>query len=440
MRVTVFEAGARVGGKLRTSAVAGVPVDEAAELFLARRPEAVALARAVGLGADLVAPRTTSAWLWTRGRLRPLPRGTVLGVPADLGSFLRSGVLSAPGAARLLTDLVRPPTPLTGDVAVGDYVARRLGREAVDRLVAPLLGGVYAGRASDLSLDATAPQLSAAARRSRSLLRAARSVRRATPANPGPVFLTVRGGLGRFAATVAAASGATIRTGATIRSLQRGTDGWRLVVGSAADPREVTADAVVLALPPAPAARLLAGVAPGAAAALQEITTASVALVTLAYPRAQVAGLPPGSGWLVPAVEGRLTKAVTLVTAKWPHLGGDPVVVRASFGRHGAAHDLHRDDGELVEAARRDLAAAVGLSAAPVDARVTRWGGALPQYAVGHRDRVSRVRAAVADLPGLAVCGATYDGIGIAACIGSATRAAAQVADALRQAGQSSHV
>jgi oxygen-dependent protoporphyrinogen oxidase len=203
-------------------------------------------------------------------------------------------------------------------------------------------------------------------------------------------------------------------------------------VGSARAPERLEADAVILAVPARPASRLLAGVpgAAAAAAALGEISYASMAIVTLAYPRGAFARRPEGSGYLVPAVDGRPVKAVTFSTVKWPHLGVGHAgldIVRCSVGRVGEEALLQRDDAELARLAAADLAAATGVRGAPAAVRVSRWGGGLPQYAVGHLDRVARIRTAVATLPGLAVCGAAYDGIGIPACIASARLAADQV-------------
>lgn len=420
--VTVLEATAEVGGKLRVSEVAGVPVDEGAEALLARRPEAAELARAVGLGADLITPATLAASVYARGRLRPLPSGTVFGVPRSLAAL--GGVLDPAERARAALDRVLPRTPVGDDVAVGPFVAARLGRPVVDRLVDPLLGGVYAGRADDLSLAATIPALARAARRERSLLRASAA---AAPAPaPGPVFWALRGGVGRLPAAVAAYAGARVRTRCPVRGLERTATGWRLTVGSAADPGCVDADGVVLAVPAAAAARLLAGLAPAAAADLAGIGYASVAIVTLGYREP----VPiPGSGFLVPASAGRLVKGVTLTTQKWALPG--PGIVRCSIGRAGDPADLQREDADLVAAARADLAALTGLAAEPVASRVTRWGGGLPQYGVGHLDRVARIRAAVALQPRLAACGAAYAGIGVPACIADGTRAGNAVATAL---------
>jgi oxygen-dependent protoporphyrinogen oxidase len=227
-----------------------------------------------------------------------------------------------------------------------------------------------------------------------------------------------------------ARNGAYVRTGATVRKLARTPTGWRLTLGSAASPDVLDADAVVVALPAAPAARLLHDTVPFAAVDLADIPYASVALVTVALRRADI-DLPEGSGFLVPAVEDRLVKAATFATQKWgwyADLDPELVVVRMSIGRYGDERVLQRDDGELLDAALADLADFVPrLHGSPVDTRVSRWGGSLPQYVPGHLARVNRIRTAVAATPGLAVCGAAYDGVGIPACAASGTQAAAQV-------------
>jgi oxygen-dependent protoporphyrinogen oxidase len=435
-RVTVLEGSPRLGGKLAVSGIAGIAVDEGAEALLVTRPEGVELIADLGL--DLVPAGTTSAAIWTRGTMRPLPRRQFMGVPSDMAELAASGVVSPDGVARAGQDLALPPTERDGDVSVSDYVAARLGREVVDRLVDPLLGGVYAGLSAELSFDATLPALAAASRRYRSLAEAAASLLPARPpaAPSRPVFSTIPGGLGTLPEILAKESGATIRTGAMVRELARTERGWRLTVGSAAAPERLDADAVILAVPARPAVRLLAGVAgaEAAVAALGEFGYASMAIVTLAYRRSAFPEPPRGSGYLVPAVDGHAVKAVTFSTVKWPHLiePGDPIdVIRCSVGRFGEEALLHRDDADLAALAAAELAAATGVQGAPVATRVTRWGGALPQYTVGHLDRVARIRAALGDLPGLAVCGAAYDGVGIPACIATAREAVRRVRKSL---------
>jgi oxygen-dependent protoporphyrinogen oxidase len=441
--VTVLEGSPRLGGKLAVSEVGGVAVDEGAEALLARRPEGTDLIGSVGLAGRLELPGTTAAGIWTRGRLHPLPKRQFMGVPADLAELQSSGILSDAGLARARDDLRLPVTPRDGDVSVGSYVGARFGPELVDRLVDPLLGGVYAGRSRELSFEATLGGLAEASRQHRSLAEAAASLLPA-PAGPGrppatarPVFTTLSGGLGTLPPAVAAQSGATVRTGAMVRELARTAhpaegEGWRLTVGPTRAPEWLDADAVIIAVPGRPASRLLAPVAGAAAAAsaLGEVEYASMAIVTLAYRAGAFPARPEGSGYLVPAVDGRPVKAVTFSTVKWPYLRAGEAgleIVRCSVGRIGEEAVLQRDDAELAGLAAADLAAATGVRGEPADVRVSRWGGALPQYTVGHVERVQRIRASVAGQPGLAVCGAAYDGVGIPACIASARLAADQV-------------
>jgi protoporphyrinogen/coproporphyrinogen III oxidase len=456
-RVTVLEGSPRLGGKLSVSEIAGVAVDEGAEALLARRPEGTGLASAAGLAGQLVWPGTTAARIWSRGRMRPLPRRQFTGVPADLAELAASGLISPAGLVRARQDLDLPATGRDGDVPVAGYVGARFGQEVVDRLVDPLLAGVYAGRAEELSFEATLPALAAESGRHASLAAAAAALlpgptvdESAVPPGTGPagehgtappVFTTLAAGLGTLPRAVAAASGACVRTSATVRGLARAAGGWRLTVGSAHDEEYLLADAVVLAAPAAPLARLLAGV-PGASAAvtaLQEIRYASMAIATLAYPAAAFPGPLESSGYLVPAADGRPVKAVTFSTVKWPHLrdaADGLAIVRCSLGRIGEEALLQSADEELATVAAADLAAATGARGAPVASRVTRWGGGLPQYTVGHLDRVARIRGAVAGQPGLAVCGAAYDGIGIPACVATAQAAAGQIAEYLRDGRQ----
>ncbi|WP_462202836.1 protoporphyrinogen oxidase [Frankia sp. CcWB3] len=435
--VTVLDAADRVGGKLRTTPIEGLDVEEGAESFLARVPDGLRLARQIGLGHDIVHPATTSASLWIRGRLRPIPPNTLLGVPTDVLGLVRSRVLSPWGLVRAAADLVLPRTRFADDPTVGRYVGTRVGREVVDLLVDPLLGGVYAGRADALSLRATVPQLVPIFAEDRSLLLGAHRVRArtgpATTTSTAPLFATLRGGLGSFAARVAAQSGATVHTGVLVRSIAKTAGGWQVNcdrVGGADALGPFQADAVILAVPAGVARALLAPLAPHASAPLAGVPYASVGLVTLVY---RDAAPPPGSGFLVPARAGTAVKAATFLSAKWPHLGSDRLtVVRASIGRAGAEQDLQRGDVELAGVAAAEIAQITGLSGRPVATRVSRWGGALPQYLPGHLNRIAAVRRG---LPaGIVLAGAGYDGVGIPACIRSGETAAHAVLRATRTA------
>jgi protoporphyrinogen/coproporphyrinogen III oxidase len=437
-RVLLLEASGRTGGPLQRARVGRGPVvDVGAESLLARRPEAVAVATELGLGDRLVAPATTRAAVASRGALHPMPRGTVMGVPGDPASL--TGLLTPAEVARAGAERLTPPVP--DDVDVAGWVAGRLGRAVVDRLVEPLLGGVYAGHSDALGLRACVPALWPAARDGSPLLAAVAAStagstgRGAGTAAGGPVFAGLRGGVALLAEALAdalPAAGVVVRRDAPVRALARSGGAWHLALPGGED---VVADAVVLAVPSGPASTLLAGEVPAAAAELAAVPVASLALCTLL--------LPPGaldavvdeegaalSGVLVPPVEGRLVKAMTCASRKWSWVAeaaGGADVLRLSVGRHGEEGVLRRSDADLLAQATADAADLLGVRLAARAATVTRWDRALPQYGVGHLDRVARVRAAVAGQPGLAVAGATYEGVGVPACIASADRAAAQV-------------
>jgi oxygen-dependent protoporphyrinogen oxidase len=413
----VLESSDRVGGKVRVSQVGGVPVDEGADSMLRRVPWGVDLAQEAGF--ELIAPAAGAASILTRGALKPLPVGTVMGIPADLGPLAAAGVLSPEGLAR--TRQEEEGEPVTEDLSVGALVAQRLGREVVDRLVDPLLGGVYAGRADRLSVQATLPQLWPHLADHRSLLAAARAARGIPTL--GPVFAGLEGGLGHLPPVLAAGLDVRLRT--TARGLARTPSGWRVETGSAAEPAFLDVDGVIVAVPAAPAARLLSGHA--ATEELGAVAYASVGIVTLVLD-----GPSPGtgSGYLVPAVEDRVTKAVTFSSRKWGRPGA--AIVRASVGRIDDVRDLQRDDADLVAVVLHELALTVGPLPPLLDSRVTRWGGGLPQYAVGHLDLVGRLRAS---LPaGLAVAGAAYDGVGVPAVARSGLEAARAVLAGVRGA------
>jgi oxygen-dependent protoporphyrinogen oxidase len=421
--VVVLESSPRVGGKLLRTSVAGVTVDVGAEAMLNRRPEGVELARSLGL--PIEHPTVASSRIWTRDALRPLPR-SLMGVPLDVDQLALSGVLSDEGLERVRGEVSLPAEELDGDVSVGALVDRRFGPEVTDRLVEPLLGGVYAGNARLISARAAVPQLVMLASRGSVLAQAA-----AIPTTyEAPVFAGIPGGMGQL--PEALASGLSVRTGATVRELTRTATGFSLTVGPTTAPELIAADAVVLATPAAPTSRLLGAVAPVAAAEQAGIESASMAVVTFAFDAASAGLGDTSSGFLVPPVDGRRIKASTFSFAKWGWVraaGGGLLLLRTSLGRYGEDTALQATDDELVAWSLADLASAVGLTATPVDTHVQRWGGGLPQYAVGHLDRVARIRAAVSAVPGLAVCGAAYDGVGIPAVIASAHLAAAEIVE-----------
>ncbi len=431
VRLTVLEQSDRLGGKLRTVDLDGVPTDVGAEAFVVRNPAAVHLIDELGLSDRLVHPVRAAATIRAAGTTVPLPKRTFLGVPA--GAAEVRGVLSADSAARVAAESDLPPLRLADgeDVAVGEVLAERFGRELVDHLVEPLLGGVYAGRADLLGLRATMPALVAALADTGSLTAAANQVLGAPPATPRPVFGALAGGMTGLVDELARRSGAEIRLDTTVRALTRG---WRLELGSAPHPEFLDADAVVLAVPPPAARRLLADVAPAASNAYAGIAVGSMAVVSMVLPPGVT--LPDSSGVLLAVGERHrdgtafTAKAFTYTSTKW---GGDRVRLRASVGRVGEEENLRRDEDALLADVLADLAELSGVVTRPAAWTVTKWGGGLPQYGVGHTAAVAAVERAVAELPGLAVAGASFRGVGIPACIDTAGAAAERIATELLQ-------
>lgn len=397
--VTLLETSSRLGGRIESATVGGVVVEAGPDAFLARVPEAVALAQAVGLGDELVAPAPVGAMVWSRSRLRPFPEGVLLGVPTDVVGVARSRILSPAGVLRAGLDLVLPTSRGDGDVSVAELVGRRFGPEVVERLVDPLIGGINAGRSEELSAEAVAPQVVAAARASRSLLLGARSQR---VRSDGPVFLTVRSGLTTLVERLAA--GIDVRLGHEVHELD---------------------DDTILTVPAAVAAGLVEKRSPEAAAELRAIRSASVGMVLLAYDERAVSRPLDATGFVVPRVEGRLVTACSFATSKWPHWKvPGRVVFRVSVGRSGDDRWQQFDDDALVARVHDELVEMVGLREPPVDARVRRWIDAFPQYDVGHLARVDRIERA---LPaGIVLAGASYRGLGLPACIRQG-QAAAQI-------------
>lgn len=442
--IHVVDGADQIGGLLRVSELEGLALDEGAESMLATRPEAVRLARDVGLGDSIVHPTAARPSVVVNGELKPFPAGLMMGIPTNLRDLGASGVLSPQALARIPMDYVLPRTAIGQDVSFGDYVSNRLGSDVVDRLVAPLIMGVYADDPHDVSMMSAMPALLEAARTDASLLSATRRVRK-TPT--GPVFAGIEGGVGRLASATAnrlMAAGVNIQTNAMVGRLRRTAHGWQVDFVDSDRWGSLEADAVIVAVPAPAAARILRAYVPLAADQLSYIETVSVAVVTLVYRASDLPGgdLPEGSGYLVPPSEGRPVKAATFSSHKWAWVDETArrhglVAVRTSLGHARDVEVLQRSDEELVDLASSDLAFVARLGrATPVASRVTRWGGALPRYAVGYRNRVEMIDQAVDSTPGLAICGSAYEGVGIASCVARATKAANRICEHLTSNGQ----
>jgi oxygen-dependent protoporphyrinogen oxidase len=442
--VVALDAADRVGGQVHTGIVGGRPIDLGSEATHLMYPQVGALIDELGLRESMVLARPGTSWLWTPRGLRPLPEGVGPAGPTRLRPVLRSRVMSLPGLVRAGLEPVvagrgRLPAAGEDDMAVGDFVASRFGRQVADRLVDPLLGSLHSGDVRRLSLRACAPSLVPAATSGASLLRASRARSRAG-ARPGPAVSFVAWPQGLVALTDALLAGlgglapgaVEVRLQHRVTALTPSPDGYRLTATGPEGPVHLSAAGVLLAVPAARAAELLRPVVPAAAAGFAQTPAASVATVVLGLPPAPVRRVPAmrANGLLVPSTEGSLLKASTFLSNKWAHLEDTGVFwLRMSAGRYFDERLAALDDDALVDHLRRDLRRFTGLDVHPDVVAVRRWPSAMPQLLVGHSARVAAARAALAAaLPGVGVAGASYDGVGLASCITSATLIAAEVA------------
>jgi len=428
VEVTLYEQAPRLGGKILTERVGGFILEAGPDSFLTSKPEALALSRALGLEEDLVGtgPDRT-VYVLSRGRLHPLPEGLALVAPTRILPFLRSGLFTLPEKARIGVELLLPPRRVDGDESLGAFVRRRLGRAALDRIAAPLLAGIYAGDAEQLSLEATFPMLRDLERRHGSVIAGMLARRRAAANADGrlPLFVTLRGGLDRLVERLRAAlEGVEVRTGTRVEAIARKGSGYLLDHSTGERTR---ADAVILTTPAFAAASLLQPLAPEAASLLRHIPYASTATVSLAFREGDIPALR-GHGFVVARGEGWRITACTWASAKWPDRAPPGfALLRAYVGGASDAAVLEQSDEEILQVVREELHAAMGIAATPVFWRIVRWPASMPQYTVGHLERLAAVEAALASYPGIVLAGAGYRGIGLPDCIRQGLAAAAVV-------------
>ncbi|MFW2334475.1 protoporphyrinogen oxidase [Ilumatobacter sp.] len=414
-QVELWERVDRIGGKIAGSRFAGLDdIDEGADAYLTRVPAAVAFARRLGLN-DLTAPTDATAAVWHDG-LHPIPGGIVLGMPAAIGPFVTTSLLSWRGKLRAAAEPLLPRRP--ADDHLGALVRQRFGDEVHERLVDALVGSIYATDTDHSSLAAV-PQLAQLAESNRSLLMAGRRARRTAPSTNGPIFAAPRSGMATLTQAAAddiRARGGTIRTGIAATTIESDDGGWRV------DGERF--DAVVLAAPARAAAELLTGVAPGAADELRAIEYADVIMVRLAVDgTAWPERLRGRSGYLVPKPDQRHVTAASFGSQKWAHWQPDDgsQILRTSLGRDGLPV-RHLDDDEAVRHTIDEMNLHLGLDLQPTNISITRWFDAFPQYRPHHHERIARVESGLPST--IAVAGASYRGIGIPACVADGTRAA----------------
>jgi protoporphyrinogen/coproporphyrinogen III oxidase len=436
--LVLLEGTGRLGGTIRTERSEGFLLEAGADSFISEKPWALALAERVGLGSRLrrTDDRFRRTYVVRQGRLRPLPEGFLLLAPTRAWPVLASGVFSWRGKLRLGLDLVLPRRSGAADESLGSFVRRRLGREALERVAQPLVGGIYTADPDRLSLAATMPRFLALEREHRSLILGLRRTARAgeTAGASGArwsLFVTLAGGMEELVAALAARLPAgAVRLGSPVGGIVPAPDGWRV---HPRDGAPLHADGVVLAGPAPAMAALVSAVDPGLASQLGGIVYASSATVALAYPRAAVRHPLDGFGFVVPRVEGRAILACTFSSVKYPGRAPDgAVLLRVFVGGALQADLLARADEDLIRLAHDDVATLLGITGDPVLARVWRHPGAMPQYEVGHLDRVAAIESRLEAFPSLALAGAAYRGVGIADCVRSGEAAAERLNSTLK--------
>jgi oxygen-dependent protoporphyrinogen oxidase len=417
--ITLFDPADRLGGVLRTERVGGQPVDVGAEAFITRRPEVLALLAELGLAGRQIGTTGVRPLIYSGGRLHPMPQGTLQGIPAQASSL--AGLVDDATVARISDEHTRPLSWRRGaDPTVAELVGDRFGDQVVTRSVDPLLAGVYAGSAATIGLRAALPTLAAALDRGARTLTDA--VREVLPAPTGEsIFGAVDGGYQVLIDELVRRAGFHW-VQVSVQRIDRAIGGWALI-----DDQGVRwdADGVVLAVPAPRLRRLIEHVAPRTAAASSRIGVASTALVVLALPGGTP--MPEQSGVLVAGGEPLHAKAMTLTSRKWGRRG-NVELVRLSFGRFGDELARNAGDEELLAWAAADLAGVFGINQEPVDCHVHRWIDAMPQYGPGHAELVAEMRAGLPST--IAVAGGYLDGIGVPACVGSGTKAAAALTSA----------
>ncbi len=439
-RITLLEAGDCLGGKIAANDIAGRTIDAGPDALLVRDPAVRALLDDLGLTSEITAPAARGSFVWTRGSLRVLPPATLFGVPERLRPLIASGLISWPGLLRAAADLVLPRTRVrAADPTVGELLRPRIGGEVFDRLVDPLLGGIYAGRADVLSARSAVPEVASILAPARSVYRTMRAREAQRPKAtgvPAPSLINFPGGMGRIITALRQGMRADVEYGAEVVRIKRKDNGrWRV---RTADGRKFTADEVVVAAPAHAAAAMLRKLDADLADALAAIPYASVANVTFAYPASAIPAHRQGTGFLVPAVDGRFIVGCTWMDEKWGRAvltptgegepaGADLTFIRASIGRHGDERWVTMPDDEIVRRVHDELVLAMGITAPALHARVQRWPEAMPQYTVGHAERLARIDARLAQHPGLHLTGAGYRGIGVASCLTKAQAVATQI-------------
>ena len=440
LRCVILESGSSWGGKIVTHRIGDIVTEAGPDSFLSQKQAGLDLCTKLGLTDQLINTTETAkkASVLHRGRLHDLPEGLLSFVPKQLGPFFRSGLLTWMGLARMGLEVAVPPGPSTGDESLAGFLRRRFGTQAYERVLEPLMSGIYAGDAEQMSLRATFPRFFELEQQYGSVVRGMMAAKKAA----GPVlagrprrtmFVSLKHGLGELVTALISRltqQGVDLRLGCQVDALRvrshelsRWTYDLILHDGSA-----LSAESVVLATPAFVSAELLRPLSPIAGGLLELIPYTSTATIAMTFPAQAVAGAVGGFGFIVPRIEGRDLIAATWTSLKWPHRApADQLLVRCYVGGVGREAILERDDEQLTATVGSELNAICGISAEPMYTEVNRWWKGMPQYTLGHLDRLTQLDAALSRYPGLVLTGAGYRGVGIPDCIRDGAIAAERV-------------
>jgi len=424
----VLEREPRLGGKIITERVDGFIVEGGPDTFVTTKPWAMALCRELGIEHRLhgTNPDFKRTYILHDARLHPLPGGLTMMIPTEIRPMVTTGLLSWRGKARMAMDFFLPPEAQDRDESIGGFVRRRLGREAYEHLVEPLMSGIYAGDGDELSLRATLPYLRDLEQEHRGLVRGALAMRKArrkngqSAENSRSLFMTPRTGLAEIVDTLAERlhdSGVELHKGVEVADLLADSEGPQLRLS---DGTSLHADAIVLATPAYVAADLLRKLDSNLASELSTIEYASTATITLAYRENDLSRELDGYGYVIPRREGRKVLACTWTSSKFPHRAPEGhALVRVFVGRAGQEAEICWEEPDLLEIAKEELRDTLGIVSRPLFSRVHIFHRAMPQYNLGHPARLERIDHAMEKWPWLALAGAGYRGIGIPDCIHS---------------------
>lgn len=438
--VTLVERDIRLGGKILTVEADGYCIEAGPDSMLANKPRGVGLSDELGLEDRLIRPieANRGAFVLRGAKLHPLPEGLTGLVPTRLGPVARSGLISPGGKMRMLRDYVRKASDGQVDESLAAFITRRLGREVYENLIEPLMAGIYAGDGTKLSLAATFPQLRAAEQEHGSLIKGVLAQRaRAAAELSGPSrtgFVTFSNGLQELVTALSERvrkAGGEIQTGSAVSLLESARHGYRVTIDGDDGPTVLDVDGVIVATQAWAAAPLVERLDHSVGAALAKIPHVSNAIVALGFDDADgaIAKRLNGYGYVIPRTEDRSVMAMTWLSSKWSgRAPAGKALIRAFVGRDGQQQLLQRPDDDLVELVRREMSEVLGIGNAPELTRVFRWDGGMPQYTLGHLDRVAAITTGAAALPGFAIAGNMLGGVGLPDCILAGERAADKVA------------